>query len=95
MLMLVPLYGQANAGNIWNRTFSEHCVNEEKIMPAEQAPSTFSKCVGPNGSDRIHMPVHTDDLRIFSDDTPAGLAEHDRLKKSLNTRFKMWNGSTE
>ena len=88
-LMVVPLYGQPNAGNIWNRTFTTHCIDEEGISPIEQAPSLFAKCCGPNCSDRIHMPVHTDDLKIFSDDTPAAKAEHERLRKSMSTRFKM------
>ena len=88
-LMRVPLYGQVDAGAIWHRTFDTHCIDEEKLCTIEQAPSLYAKCCGPNCTDRIHMPVHTDDLKIYSDPTPAAEAEHERLRKSLGTRFKM------
>ena len=41
-LMLVPLYGQSNAGHIWNRTWDEHMCKVEEYHTDEACPAVYS-----------------------------------------------------
>lgn len=89
-ILTVPLYGQADAGAIWNRTWDQRMRGVvEGYVTDEAAPCLYAKTVGPNGDERVHVPLYVDDGKICSDDTPAARAEHVRLKTSLCGRFQI------
>lgn len=89
-ILTVPLYGQADAGAIWNRTWDEHMRGPvEGYATDEAAPCLYARVVGPNLDERVHVPVYVDDGKICSDSSPAATAEHTRLKTSLCSRFQI------
>lgn len=89
-ILTVPLYGQADAGAIWNRTWDQRMRGDiEGYATDEATPCVYVKAVGPNCDERVHVPLYVDDGKICSDDTPAAKAEHARLKTSLSGRFQI------
>lgn len=89
-ILAVPLYGQADAGAIWNRTWDERMRGPIECYSSDEAsPCLYARVVGPNQDERVHVPVYVDDGKICSDDSPAAKAEHTRLKASLCGRFQI------
>ena len=62
--MLVPLYGQEDAGLIWYRTFVEQLVAEQKFKQSEADPCFFYKVYG-DGT-RFDMVLYIDCLLYTS-----------------------------
>ena len=93
--MLNPLYGQADAGAIWNRTFNdfmtksrtdggaghERCPNDPCVYSREDADS----------KSRVTLPLYVDDGKVFYDSGKAGEAcgqdDMARLTKEFDIKF--------
>ena len=80
--MLVPLYGQEDAGLIWYRTFVEQLVAEQKFKQSEADPCFFYKEY--EGGARCEIVVYVDDGFAFASEGCAEI-ELDALAK----RFKI------
>ena len=88
--MWVPLYGQGDAGAIWNRTINEFQTSTEMgYERCSQDPCVYSKVTG-DGS-RVTMPLYVDDGRYYWDDTPQGRAaseaDRGRFKGTFEIKF--------
>ena len=56
--LLVPLYGAADAGRIWNRTAVDQLVNKQGFEQSEFDPCYFYKTVG---AERVDIAMYVDD----------------------------------
>ena len=90
-LMWVPLYGQSDAGAIWNRTIN--AFQTEPPMSYERCendPCVYSKSL-PDGS-QITMPLYVDDGRYYFNSTKAceSVANQDmeRFSKRFEVKFQ-------
>ena len=88
-LMWVPLYGQTDAGAIWNRT-----VNQFQTSPpmsydrCDNDPCVYSKCTADGG--RITMPLYVDDGRYYYCESAKATAREDmaRFENRFEVKFK-------
>ena len=89
-LMLVPLYGQADSGAIWNRTMNEFATGETPkgcgFGRCPQEPCVYSKALSGDDS-RVTMPLYVDDGRLYWDPTPAACEAVSADKLRLTERF--------
>ena len=93
-LMLVPIYGQADSGAIWNRTVNEFATTEPPsgcgFGRCPQEPCVYSKAPD-GGESRVTMPLYVDDGRLYWDPTPeaskAVTADKLRLKNRFGIEF--------
>ena len=82
--MLVPLYGQEDAGLIWYRTFVEQLVAEQKFKQSEADPCFFYKEY--EGGARCEIVLYVDDGFAFASE---GCAEIEAELDALAKRFKI------
>ena len=82
--MLVPLYGQEDAGLIWYRTFVEQLVAEQKFKQSEADPCFFYKEY--EGGARCEIVLYVDDGFVFASE---GCAEIEAELDALAKRFKI------
>ena len=98
-LMQNPLYGQSDAGAIWNRTWNEFATDPDGCAydRCPQEPCVYSKRLGDPHEDSpddsyVTMPLYVDDGRIYSDPTEEACAEakrdRERLTKEFGIEFK-------
>ena len=98
-LMLNPLYGQADSGAIWNRTWNDFVTEPDTCAydRCPQEPCVYSKRLGdPHEDDPddsyLTLPIYVDDGRIYYDPTDAACteaqADRDRLTKRFGIEFK-------
>ena len=59
-LMNSPLYGQGDAGAIWNRTINEYLEKEMGFVRSYHDPCVYTKLEG-----RILLPLYVDDGRLY------------------------------
>ena len=89
-LMLVPIYGQADGGAIWNRTMNTFSTDAPPdgcgFGRCPQEPCIYSKSVDDAGS-RVTMPLYVDDGRLYWDPTEAACAAKDADKERMAKRF--------
>ena len=93
-LMWVPLYGQTDAGAIWNRTINDFQTSSE--MGYERCPSdpcVYSKSTS-DGS-RCTMPLYVDDGRYYWDSTVEGIAESKASRKRFAEAFEVKYGDED
>ena len=85
-LMQHPLYGQCDAGAIWNRTINAFNTDAEQLnlKRCTHDPGLYSKVVN-ESDDRCTLPLYVDDLRYYYDDGAADVAAADM--KKLSERF--------
>jgi len=92
MLWLVsnPLYGQPDAGKLWNNTMNEFLCDEKAGCGMERCdvePSLYDKRVGENMEKHVSTPVYVDDGRLYSDPTASATEERDDIQSKIGTRF--------
>ena len=85
--MRVPLYGQADAGLCWYKTLDGFLTKDCGMTRDETEPCIYDRRVGLNGDEHVNMDLYVDDGKIYSDPTPAGRAEKERIKAMLSKRF--------
>ena len=87
-LMWVPLYGQTDAGAIWNRTVNAVFTDKLGYERSSNDPCVYSRDVGESG-DRITMPLYVDDGRWYWDDAVSADAEADMaaFAREFEVRF--------
>ena len=68
--MSAPLYGQADAGAIWNRTVSKAYTDPEPeglgFDRCPYDPCIYSKCVDGDDEQRATTTLYVDDWRAFN-----------------------------
>lgn len=82
-----PLYGQPDAGGIWNRTINEFMVGTCKLERCPQEPCLYSKDFGENEDGRVTSPLYVDDSKIVFDNTKSGKTAADAIKTKLKDKF--------
>ena len=98
-LMLSPLYGQADGGAIWNRTWNEFVTKPEGCAfdRCPQEPCLYAKRLGDPHEDAatdsyVTLPIYVDDGRVYFDPSKDATAEakrdRDRLTKEFGIEFK-------
>ena len=93
-LMGAPLYGQCDAGAIWNRTCNAALVDDTNGDGLQRCPN--EPCVysteRPKGG-RVTLPLYVDDGRVYHDQNSKDEAQ--AVKDKLNTRFGVECGPTD
>ena len=93
-LMSSALYGQSDAGAVWNRTLNEFSVGDKVgLLRNDADPSLYSKTLAGGGI--IAMPIYVDDGELLYDPTPECAAEVERIKGEYSARFKLSYGATD
>ena len=89
-LMLVPVYGQADSGAIWNRTVNDFPTSESpagcEFGCCPQELCVYSKVPDGNAS-RVTIPLYVDDGRLYWDPTSEANAIVNADKLRLKNRF--------
>jgi hypothetical protein len=95
-LMLSPLYGQADAGAIWNRTLNDFLVAPEPgglgFERNVNDPCVYTR-TEPGGG-RVTYALYVDDARLYNDPTPAARELARRVQSRLKERFEIKFGET-
>jgi hypothetical protein len=95
-LMLSPLYGQADAGAIWNRTLNDFLVTSEPnglgFERNVNDPCIYTR-TEPGGG-RVTYALYVDDARLYNDPTPAARELAGRVQSRLKERFDIKFGET-
>ena len=94
-LMWVPLYGQTDAGAIWNRTVNSFQTGPS--MEYERCPNdpcVYSKQVNKDGS-RVTMPLYVDDGRWYYDDTAEAKRVAEADMKAFGEKFEVRFGDVD
>jgi len=95
-LMLSPLYGQADAGAIWNRTLNHFLVAPEPAGLGFERnvndPCIYTR-IEPGGG-RVTYALYVDDARLYNDPTPAARELAGRVQSRLKERFEIKFGET-
>jgi hypothetical protein len=93
-LMLSPLYGQADSGAIWNRTWNNFVTDPKGCVydRCPQEPCVYSKRIGDEHEDKpggsyVTLPIYVDDGQIYNDPTEEACAEVAEDRKRLNKEF--------
>ena len=94
-LMLNPLYGQADAGAIWNRTFNDFMVKSRGDGGAGHERCPNDPCVYSREDEvsqaRVTLPLYVDDGKVFYDSGKAGETcgkdDMARLTKEFDIKF--------
>ena len=93
-LMLNPLYGQADSGAIWNRTWNNFITEPEGcgFERCPQEPCVYSKRLGDPHEDSPHdsyvtCPIYVDDGRLYYDPTEEACSEAERDRLRLTKEF--------
>ena len=81
--LLVPLYGEADAGRIWNRTLVHQLCNVQRFRQSEYDPCYFWKLLA-DGT-RLDLVMYVDDGYAIDAYSPAADAE----LQTLNDAFKL------
>jgi len=88
-LMIHPMYGQADAGAIWNRTYNECMVTDAPAGcgygRSSNDPAIYSKVVGESAV--CTLGCYVDDWRSYYDRAEASVKEWGRIKGLLKERF--------
>ena len=89
-LMQHPLYGQSDAGAIWNRTINKHNTDPPPeglgYERSTHDPGLYSKEVNKSG-DRCTKVLYVDDLKVYYDD--GARSEADRDVGSISRKFEV------
>jgi hypothetical protein len=80
-----PLYGQPDAGAIWNRTLNDFYVNECKYERCSFEPCVYSKQTD-DGS-YCTSPIYVDDLRMYYDPSESACKEAEADCKRMKAKF--------
>ena len=90
-LMSAPLYGQADAGAIWNRTVSKAYTDPEPeglgFDRCPYDPCIYSKCVDGDDEQRVTTTLYVDDGRAFNAPFAPARAQAKRDWKTLSDKF--------
>ena len=81
--LLVPLYGEADAGRIWNRTLVNQLVNVQRFRQSQYDPCYFWKLL--SDGTRLDLVMYVDDGYAIDAHSPAADAE----LRTLNDAFKL------
>ena len=87
-LMLSPLYGQADAGAIWNRTLNDFLVTPEPAGLGFER-NVNDTCIYTRtepGGGRVTYVLYVDDARLYNDPTPAARELAGRVQSRLKER---------
>ena len=89
--MSAPLYGQADAGAIWNRTVSKAYTDPEPeglgFDRCPYDPCIYSKCVDGDDEQRVTTTLYVDDGRAFNAPFAPARAQAKRDWKTLSDKF--------
>ena len=89
-LMLIPLYGQQDAGAIWNRTYNEYVTDTKGPLAFERSsndPCVYCKDV--KGGGKVTGVLYVDDGRLLYDADAESAAEGRACAKALVDRFEI------
>jgi len=95
-LMLSPLYGQADAGAVWNRTLNDFLVAPEPVGLGFER-NVNDPCVytmTEPGGGRVTYALYVDDARLYNDPTPEARELAGRVQSRLKERFEIKFGET-
>ena len=88
--MNAPLYGQVDAGSIWNRTVNTTIAEvEPKLERSANDPYIYSRGFGPNETERVTLPLYVDDGRIYCDPTPVARKMRDAVRDKLTSKYEV------
>ena len=98
-LMQNPLYGQSDAGAIWNRTWNDFICNPDGCAydRCPQEPCVYSKRIGDEHEDTpddsyLTLPLYVDDGRLYFDPSDEACKEakidREQLTKEFGIEFK-------
>ena len=93
-LMNNPMYGQGDAGHIWNRTANDYITDEKprgcEFARGPQEPCVYSKRAEDKESeDVVTLAMYVDDWRIYWDPSPTATAEAKWARDRLTEKFKI------
>ena len=86
-IMWVPLYGQTDAGAIWNRTINNFQTGALGYERCDNDPCVYTKRLD-DGS-HVTMPLYVDDGKYYYDDTPAAKAATEEDMEKFGKRFEV------
>ena len=82
----VPLYGEADAGRIWNRTLLKQLVEVQEFKQSEYDPCYFYKYL--NDGTRMDMVIYVDDGYVIDQFSAAADAELAQLDAAFKITIK-------
>ena len=82
-----PLYGQGDAGAIWNRTMNQCLESECKLPRCPQEPCVYSAEFGTKEAGRVNHILYVDDGRLYYDNTASARKAKDDITQILHDRF--------
>ena len=84
--MKAPLYGEADAGRIWNRTLIQQLVGVQQFEQSEYDPCYFWKHL--DDGTRMDVVMYVDDGFVVDSFSPAADAELDLLHRAFTVEVK-------
>ena len=81
-----PLYGEADAGRIWNRTLVNQLVQVQKFRQSQYDPCYFWKHL--NDGTRMDLVMYVDDGYVVDAHSPAADAELETLNSAFTLTVK-------
>ena len=82
----VPLYGEADAGRIWNRTLVRQLVHVQKFRQSEYDPCFFWKHL--DDGTRMNLVMYVDDGYVVDSFSALADAELEMLNKAFTISIK-------
>ena len=82
----MPLYGEADAGRIWNRTLVRQLVRVQKFNQSEYDPCYFWKHL--SDGTRMDIVMYVDDGYAVDSFSAAAMAELDALHRAFTIAVK-------
>ena len=82
----VPLYGEADAGRIWNRTLVKQLVGVQRFTQSEYDPCYFYKIL--DDGTRMDMVVYVDDAYVVDKNSPLADKELDKIHRAFTITIK-------
>ena len=84
--LLVPLYGEADAGRIWNRTLVRQLVLVQKFTQSEYDPCFFWKHL--SDGTRMNLVMYVDDGYVTDSNSSLADAELEQLNAAFTITLK-------
>ena len=81
-----PLYGEADAGRIWNRTLVHQLVEVQKFTQSQYDPCYFYKWL--SDGTRLDLVMYVDDGYAVDSFSDAAMAELDTLHRAFTIDVK-------
>ena len=82
----VPLYGEADAGRIWNRTLVRQLVEVQAFIQSQYDPCYFFKWL--SDGTRVDLVMYVDDGYVVDSFSDAAMAELEALHRAFTIEVK-------